>query len=195
MKHAFGILAAGAFAVALGACSNNKSTPSAPVSPTPTGGTQTFQQFERLSRPAVKELFERFVDHQISNAAEPYNDATLQASITTFTGAFRAPAYGTTLAAVLYPDEMAADLSDTTDTKAAYLGLETGGATGSKFGGRDLGDNVIDISLGAVFGSTLSALHLVTDDGKENNCLVSQNLSQNPSQKNTGSFPYLAPPH
>ena len=49
---------------------------------------------------------------------------------------------------MLYPNEIAADLSNTTD-KASYLGFETGGATGGKFGGRDIADDVINIDLGA----------------------------------------------
>ena len=78
---------------------------------------QTFQQIELLSRPAVKELFEKFVDHQVTNAAEPYNDPTLQGEIQTFTDALRPPSagkssdYGKALASILYPNEYAVDLS------------------------------------------------------------------------------------
>ena len=61
---------------------------------------------------------------------------------------FRSKTTAETLQAVLYPNVMKADLSQNT-TKAAYLGYETGGATGSKFGGRALDDDIIDISLGA----------------------------------------------
>jgi hypothetical protein len=185
-------LALAGMTLGLAAC-NGGSSPAAPTKPP----TTEYTQFELLSRPAVKELFETFVNHQVTNGAEPYNDPTLSGSITTFTNAFRAPAYGLALQSILYPNELAADLSQT--TPASYLGIETGGATsttGSKFGGRDLADNVIDISLGAVFGNTLTALKVVaTDDGQENNCLTTQNLTQRSSQANTGSFPYLSPPH
>ena len=61
---------------------------------------------------------------------------------------------------------MKADLSQDVTT-ASYLGYETGGATGSKWGGRALDDDVVDISLGALFGNTLSALGLIPDDHKE----------------------------
>ncbi|MGP6159617.1 MAG: DUF4331 family protein [Vulcanimicrobiaceae bacterium] len=177
----------------LAACSSGGGSPS-----TPPAGSNKYVQIERLARPAVKELTERFVDHQITNAAEPYNDPTLQNSIQTFVNAFRSngnggtPNYGATVASILYPDEYAVDLSQS--GKASYLGVETGGATGGKFGGRALTDDVIDISLGAVFGSTLSALGLAPDDGNENNCLTKQNVTQRSSQYQSG-FPYLAAPH
>ncbi|MBV8152356.1 MAG: DUF4331 family protein [Candidatus Eremiobacteraeota bacterium] len=195
MKSVYTILALAATGSLLAACSSTTTYP------TTVKAAQTYTQIELLSRPAVKELFEKFVDHQTTNAAEPYNDPTLQGEIQTFTDALRPPNaslgsdYGKALQSVLYPNEMIADVSQT--GKAAYLGNETKGATGggSTFGGRDLADNVIDISLGAVFGNTLGALGLQPEDNEENNCLTSQHLSQNPSQANTGTFPYLSPPH
>ncbi|MGH7659530.1 MAG: DUF4331 family protein [Vulcanimicrobiaceae bacterium] len=187
------MLGAGAVAFGLAACSSTNTTPKPTV--------QGYTQIELLSRPAVKEVFEKFVDHQTTNAAEPYNDPTLQGEIASFEDALRPPNaglgtdYGKALQSVLYPNEMIADLSQT--TKAAYLGYETKGATGagSTFGGRDLSDNVVDISLGALFGNTLPTLGVQPEDNEENNCLTSQHVAQNPSQAKTGTFPYLAPPH
>jgi len=198
MNHFRILLVAGAAAVAFSGCSGSNSTPSAPYS-APAGGM--YVQIERLSRPAVKELFEKFVDHQTSNAVEPYNDPTLQGEIKSFTDALRPPTattdYGKVLASVLYPDEYAVDLSQTGG--AAYLGYETGGATSatkSTFGGRGVTDDVIDISLGAVFGNTLSTLPIgLADDHEENNCLSKENLAQNKTQVPTGTFPYPAGPH
>ncbi len=190
------ILAAASLAVALCACnSGSSSTP--PIRST----TQThYGQIELLARPAVKELFEKFVDHQITNVAEPYNDPTLRGEIHSFTDALRPPKggadYGKVLASVLYPNEITVDLSQTGG--AAYLGNETGGATSatkSTFGGRAVTDDVIDISLGAVFGKTLPTLGLVADDGQENICLTAQNIAQKPTQVPTAAFPYLAVPH
>jgi len=189
-------LTLGGLALSLSACGGSNN-PSTPVNHT------SYVQFERLARPAVKEIFETFVNHQVTNGVEPYNDPTLQGSIIAFTNTFRASTYGAALggapggtAGVLYPDELAFDLSQT--TPASYLGIETGGATspsGSKFGGRALSDDVIDISLGAVFGNTLSALGVVADDGKENNCLTTDNVTQSSTQAPTSTFPYLAAPH
>jgi hypothetical protein len=166
---------------------------------TPTG---TYTQIERLSRPAVKELFENFQDHKTTNAVEPYSGNPtdpLYAEIKSFTDTVRppgtgvgAPQYGTTIQSILYPDEMSANLASTSAT-AGYLGVETGL---NSFGGRDPGDDVIGTSLGVVFGNTLSSgLHLLADDGEENNCLSAEHVTQDPSQQKTGTFPYLAGPH
>jgi hypothetical protein len=198
MKHLALLLGAGTLAITLGACSGGSTAPAAPTNNTAAGTKYT--QIELLSRPAVKELFEKFVDHQTTNAAEPYNDPTLQGEIQSFTDALRPPTastdYGKALAGVLYPNEYTVDLSQTGG--AAYLGNETGGATSatkSTFGGRAVTDDVIDISLGAVFGKTLPTLGLIADDGEENNCLSSENLAQAPTQVPTAAFPYLAVPH
>ena len=96
---------------------------------------------------------------------------------------------------MLYPNVYIVDLAAT--GKAAYLGYETKGATGggSIFGGRDISDDVVDISLGALFGNTLSKLKLQPDDHEENNCLSAENVVQAPSQAKTAAFPYLPVPH
>jgi hypothetical protein len=196
MKFSIHLLALGALGFGLAACNSGggavNTTPIAPAA-------KTFTQIELLSRPAVKELFEKFVDHQTSNASEPYADATLQGQIKGLTDALRPPNatlgtdYGAALASVLYPNEMTADLSQSGN--ASYLGVETGGATGGKFGGRDISDDVIDISLGAVFGNTLAALHVQPEDNEENNCLTSDHVTQNATQAKIATFPYLHAPH
>jgi hypothetical protein len=198
-KTLLATVALSALASALAGC-NSGSSSSGPPSPyatpqptNPPASTASFVQFERLARPAVKELFQQFANHDTTNRSAPYSDPTLGGEIVSFTNLFRAPAYGAALQSILIPDEIAADLSQT--GSAAYLGVETGGATGGKFGGRALGDNVIDISLGAVFGNTLNKLAVVpVDDGQENGCLTSQNLKQAASQQQPG-FPYLGAPH
>ena len=170
------------------------------------GGTVTptkYTQIERLSRPAIKEAFESFQDHQISNAAEPYNDPTIKADIATTEDAVR-PAntakgtdYGAALASVLYPDEYLVNLSGTAPASSAadpelFLSAEVDG--GTAFGGRAPNDDVIALELGALFGKTLPAIGLIADDGEENNCLMTENIhSGADSGKNsTTTFPYLA---
>ena len=154
-----------------------------------------YMQIERLGRPAVKEAFESFDRHDMTNRSTPTNDPYLPADIVSFTKTVggRSDAIANTLKAVLIPDEMLADLSQT-GVKAAYLGTETGGATGSKFGGRGLGDDVIDISLGAIFGNTLPALKLTPDDGKESKCLTSDNVGPQ-GHHYLASFPYIGNPN
>ena len=92
--------------------------------------------------------------------------------------------------AVLTPDVMKVDLSQS--GPAAYLGVETGGFTGGRFGGRKLSDDVVDIDLGAIFGNVIPALGLAPDDGRELPQFTSDNVSFQGNQLNV--FPYLAPP-
>lgn len=186
-----GLALAGAL---IGGCSSN-----AAITPALRGAengyarsSQTvYKQIELLSRPAVKEAFELFKDHNKTNRSEPYDDPVLRGQIKSFTLAFRSKTNAETLQAILYPNVMKVDLSQKTTT-AAYLGYETGGATGSKFGGRGLSDDVIDISLGAIFGNTLSALGLIPDDHMEAPCLTTDNVAYDKS--NTNTFPYVQAP-
>lgn len=157
----------------------------------PAAGQGVYRQIELLSRPAVKEVFEQFENHNLTNRAEPYNEPILQSEIKSFSLMFRSEQTAATLQAILYPNVMKADLSQNVTT-ASYLGYETGGATGSKFGGRALDDDVVDISLGAIFGNTLSALGLIPDDHKEAPCLTTDNVSYDKS--NTLTFPYIQAP-
>jgi hypothetical protein len=176
----------------LAGCSGGNSSILTPAQPykAPTGYTQ----IERLSRPAVKEVFERFVDHQISNGIEPYADTTLQTNIVAVEDTLRPPNktvgsdYGKTIASVLYPDEYTVDLSQTT---GSFLGYETA----KNFGGRNPNEDVVSLELSVLFGNTLSKLGLQPDDGEENNCLSAENVAQASSQATTSSFPYLAKPH
>jgi hypothetical protein len=182
-----GLALAGAI---VGGCTSN----SAGVTPpggSSGGGPTVYKQIELLSRPAVKEAFELFEDHNKTNRSEPYADPVLQAQIKSFSLMFRGTQWADTLQAVLYPNVMKSDLSQNVTT-ASYLGYETGGATGSKFGGRALDDDVIDISLGAIFGNTLSALGLIPDDHKEVPCLTTDNVPYDKS--NTATFPYIQAP-
>jgi len=161
--------------------------------PSPPAGAN-YVQIERLARPAVKEIFESFDNHDKSNRSTPTNDAALSDAIVGFTttAAGRSAKTAGVLKALLGVDEMLADLSRT-GVKAAYLGSETGGATGSTFGGRGLTDDVMDISLGAVFGNTVSAPKLAPDDGKESKCLTTDNIGPQ-GHHFTDAFPYLGEP-
>ena len=86
----------------------------------------------------------------------------------------RSPAIRQVIRSVVIPDVMVADLSS--PDPASYLGVETGGATGGRFGGRALLDDVADLSLGIVFGGTVPALGLAPDDGAEIPALTSDNV-------------------
>ncbi|MBD5657573.1 MAG: DUF4331 family protein [Candidatus Eremiobacteraeota bacterium] len=200
----FGALGLG---LALTACSSNSGSTSYVAGPAPSAvpvtsstaqPTGTFYQIELLSRPAVKEVFEPFVYHQVTNAAEPYNDPTLKAYIKTTEDALRPPStslgtdYGATLQSVLYPNVYLVDLTQTT---GGFLGVETKGAVGGPFGGRNIDDDVVKVELAAAFGNALSTLGLIKDDGEENNCISAQNVTILASQQSSTTFPYLAQPH
>lgn len=188
----------------LAACSNGDNnvhlTPG--PNPVPTAGVTRYTQIELLSRPAVKEVFETFAQHSITNAAEPYNDPTIQTAIQQTEDLVRYGSttpqasndYGTIFQSVLYPNEYAVDLSQTT---GGFLSYELGGklSNGGKFGGRAPNDDVIGLELLALFGNGLSALGIAPDDHRENNCLSAQNVTQRPSQATSGAFPYLPTPH
>jgi hypothetical protein len=190
LQFKLGLIATILAGAIIGGCNSNNVLGPTPPGPT-TAPAGSFKQIELLSRPAVKEAFELFEDHNKTNRAEPYADPVLQGQIKSFTLMFRSKQNAETLQAILYPNVMKADLSQDTTT-ASYLGYETGGATGSKWGGRALDDDVIDISLGAIFGNTLSALGLIPDDHKEVPCLTTDNVAYDKS--NTDTFPYVQAP-
>jgi hypothetical protein len=199
--------------LALAACNSSAVSPpprgggssgyATPLPTNPAATTTSYVQIERWGRPAVKEVFENFNDHKTTNAVEPYAGAPadpLQTEIKATEDTVRPPSasahsdYGAALQSILYPDAMAADLSDSTDA-ASYLGIETGGATGGKFGGRAIKDDIVTISLGAMFGNTLAALKVEPEDGEENGCLTTDNVAIDASQQPASTFPYLSAPH
>lgn len=161
----------------------------------PAGGS-TFTQRDRLANPVVNEVFATVANdrHKTNNEIAPTGDpAELANDIQSFmTGtAGRSQAITDVVKAVLVPDVMLADLSK--PGPASYLGVQTNGATGGTFGGRALTDDVVDISLGVVFGNTISALGLAPDDGNAILTLTSDNVGAG-GKNFTNTFPYLGSP-
>ncbi len=159
----------------------------------PNGGLWT--QRDRLARPVVNEVFATVANnrHKINNEASPIQDASqLRNDILSFMTfpAGRSEAIRNVIAAVLVPDMLTANLRG---QGAAYLGHETGGATGGTFGGRALSDDVVDISLGVVFGTTISDLGLAPADGNQIPTLITDNVGPGGKQF-TNKFPYLGAP-
>lgn len=159
--------------------------------------SDVFVQRDRLSRPVINEVFATVAGnrHKVNNETAPINDnkelpKDIQKFMTVAAG--RNQATIDVVKAVIVPDVMRADLNQ--PGLAFYLGVETGGATGGKFGGRKPTDDVIDVSLGIVFGTTLSALGLVADDGNSIPTLLSDNVG--PGGKHfTNTFPYFGRPN
>lgn len=221
-----------AASLALAACGGGTSSsfagsPNGPASnsgPTSALGNGPFKQLDRLNRPAINEVFATFAEHQANNTDTPNDDAAnIGPEIVTFTTTVggRSTAIANVLKAVLTPDVQIADMSGTSHscigeapgTCNNYLGIETGGATqlpkGLKpFGGRAPTDDVIDISLGAIFGNTIPALGLAPDDGKESDGradssfpsghrpnLTTDNVTWQTGPKHfTTTFPYFGAP-
>jgi hypothetical protein len=160
-------------------------------------GNGPFTQQDRLARPVVNEVFATVTGrrHEVNNKINPTEDPQqIRNDILNFMTfpAERSTAIKNVVAAVLVPDVQTADLSQT-GVPAAYLGVETGGATGSKFGGRKLTDDVVDASFGVIFGRTIPALGLAPDDGKEKPQFTTDNLGpENRHYKST--FPYVGDP-
>ena len=151
------------------------------------GGTAdtsgTWTQVERLGRPAVKEATEAFANHDATNRAALTDDGVLAKSIREYMihTAGRSTAVAEAAVKVLIPDYIEADLSQS--GPARYLAVETNGKSGLPvqivrtvppdgiegikkalgdpyryFGGRDPRSPVIDLSLGAIYGSLIPKL-------------------------------------
>ncbi len=187
-------------------------------------GDGPFKQLDRLSRPAINEVFATFAEHQQNNVNTPDQDAAnLGPEIVAFTKGVggRSDAIANVLRAVLTPDVQIADMSGQSSscigaapgTCNNYLGVETGGATqlpakAKPFGGRALTDDIVSISLSAIFGNTVPALKLAPDDGNESDGradasfpsghrpnLTTDNVTWQTAPKHfTTTFPYIGPP-
>ena len=165
-----------------------------------------YHQQDRLARPAVNEVLATVSNlrHHVNNTDNPTDDSgQLKNDIQSFLTfpAGRSTAIKNAIEAVLVPDVMIADLSQMGD--AAYLGVETQGLSGSKFGGRALTDDVVDIDLMAIFGPLiphLSALNphlfggVIPDDGNELPPFETDNVGAG-GKLFLNTFPYLGVPH
>lgn len=194
------------------------------TSPASALGSGPFKQLDRLNRPAINEVFATFAEHQQNNVNTPDQDAAvLGPQIVSFTENVggRSSAIANVLASVLTPDVQIADLTGLSSscigqapgTCNNYLGIETGGATqlpkGLKpFGGRALTDDVVTISLSAIFGNVVPSLGLAPDDNNESDgradssfpsghrpLLTTDNVTWQSAPKHfTTTFPYLGAP-
>src|SRR5437016_13200462 len=146
---------------------------------------RAYNQVQRLGNPLVSEVFLAKRSHPVHGSVGPDRDVAL---ISTELKAFVANVAGrkatvqNTLAAVLLPDELIVQ-TDKDPGTAGWLSW----ALANGWGGRKLGDDVVDAGLSAIFGSLLDPSNtspgLTTDhvDGNDVPFLA--------------SFPYLAAPH
>ena len=210
---------------ALSSCSND---PTVNSNGTQTNGSNLiFRQVDRVGKPGIKMLYIPYASHVAYNSAIPVNDTAgygpTVAAFIAASPAGRSTAISSYVAALLLPDALIANVSDTS-ARASYLGWETSGQlqvdctalAPTTFGGRALNDDVVNAILGLTFGNsgtstTLTAptpnvvnstgsLSPPADDGAEKNgANGTPNLtSQQVTCPNRGfmqqQFPYLGPP-
>jgi len=150
---------------------------------------RVFTQRERLGNPLVSEVMIRKARHHDHNTGIPSTDvADFTGDLTGFiTGvAGRDAAYANTIAGALLPDVLVTypgrDNANPA-TPVFWLSWVFGG-----YGGRSLTDDVVDIGLGALFGSLLGNTTNVTPG------LTTDNVNSNDVAFGS-TFPYLAASH
>jgi hypothetical protein len=182
--RALGIAAVASFA----ACTDDPATgpltvqPSAEVSADRKPERRVYSQRERLGNPLVSEVMVVKARHALYNFGIPRTDvATWTNDLTGFvTGvAGRSPAYASTIAGALLPD-MLLTYPKRDGKPVFWLSWVFGG-----YGGRSLSDDVVDIGLGAIFGTLLGNTNNVTPG------LTTDNVNANDVPFRS-TFPYLA---
>ena len=161
-----------------------------PPSSTPTDLPATFDQVQRLGNPLVSEVLLMKRDHLFHGSTGPSDDvANFSASVKGFVAAFRPQATGlqNALAATLLPDMLQVN-TDQPQNTAGYLSYVLA-ASGKGYGGRKLADDVVDISLTAVFSDLLDSTQFVCKPFTLPLC--TDNIPSHGAF--TTTFPYLAP--
>ena len=150
----------------------------------------TYNQVQRLGNPLVSEVLLMKRDHAFHGSIGPDGDvAAFSDKVKGFVAAFRpqATTLQNAIAATLLPDMLQVQ-TDQPQSTAGYLSYVLSG-TGKAFGGRKLADDVVDISLTAVFSDLLDPTQSVCKPFTLPLC--TDNV---PSHGGfTTTFPYLAP--
>lgn len=145
-------------AVLVGAAACNDSTSPS----TGTNTTRTYNQVQRLGNPLVSEVLLAKKNHLYHGSIGPQDDvANLAPQVTAFVAAFRPQAtkLQNAIAATLLPD-MLTIYTDQPQNTAGYLSYALA-PSGKGYGGRKLTDDVVDISLTAVFSDLLDPTQAV----------------------------------
>jgi hypothetical protein len=176
--------ALGVAALAFGAaCGSDSST--SPISADP----HTYNQVQRLGNPLVSEVLLAKRDHAFHGSSDPSSDvANFSAKVKGFVATFRPNATGlqTALAATLLPDMLIVN-TDQAQSTAGYLSYVLS-PTGKGYGGRKLTDDVVDISLTAIFSDLLDPTQFVCKPFTLPLC--TDNVGSHGAF--TTTFPYLA---
>ena len=159
------------------------------VRPVASRAGRVFTQRERLGNPLVSEVMIQKARHHAHNIGTPATDVgeftdDLTGFMTQVAG--RDAGYASAIAGALLPDVLVTypkrdDINPA--TQVFWLSWAFGG-----YGGRRLTDDVVDIGLGALFGSVLGNTNNVTPG------LTTDNVNANDVAFG-GTFPYLAAAH
>jgi len=180
-----------AFALVVAACSEDNRSAGGLAGPEVSNAALqqvVYTQVEQLGKPLVSEVTILKERHDLYDRTMPYNTEEFRPETEAFiveVGA-RPPEFAAAVAAALYPDVLNVDTSKDPAT-AGYLSNALAGG----FGGRKLTDDVVDISLTAVFSYLLGL--------EGHSCapfelpLCTDNVGAN-DKPFTSTFPYLAPP-
>jgi len=174
------------------ACSNSAADQRGMITatrPVASSSVRVFTQRERLGNPLVSEVMIRKAHHQAHNTGMPSTDVgeftdDLTGFVTGVAG--RDAAYASTIAGALLPDMLLTyPRRDNANpaTPVFWLSWVFGG-----YGGRRLTDDVVDIGLGAIFGSLLGNTNNVSPG------LTTDNVGANDVAFGA-AFPYLAAAH
>jgi hypothetical protein len=151
--------------------------------------TATFNQVQRLGNPLVSEVLLLKRDHAFHGSTSPETDvANFAPNVKGFIAQFRPQATGlqNAIAGTLLPDMLIVDTSQPQST-SGYLSYVLS-PTGKGYGGRKLTDDVVDISLTAVFSDLLDATQSVCKPFTLPLC--TDNVGSHGAF--TTTFPYLA---
>lgn len=151
--------------------------------------TRTYNQVQRLGNPLVSEVLLAKRDHAFHGSSNPADDvANFSGKVKGFVAAFRPNATGlqNALAATLLPDMLQIN-TDQAQSTAGYLSYVLS-PTGKGYGGRKLADDVVDISLTAVFSDLLDPTQFVCKPFTLPLC--TDNVASHGGF--TTTFPYLA---
>ena len=152
--------------------------------------TKTYNQVQRLGNPLVSEVLLAKRDHAFHGSSNPSDDvANFSVKVKGFVGAFRPNATGlqSALAATLLPDVLIIN-TDQPQNTAGYLSYVLS-PTGKGYGGRKLTDDVVDISLTAVFSDLLDPTQFVCKPFTLPLC--TDNVASHGGF--TATFPYVGP--
>ena len=159
--------------------------PSADAASDLRANSRVYEQRERLANPLVSEVMVVKARHAKYNFGIPRTDvANWTNDLTGFvTGvAGRSPTYASAIAGALLPD-MLLTYPKRDGKPVFWLSWVFGG-----YGGRSLPDDVVDIGLGAIFGTLLGNVDNVTPG------LTTDNVNSN-DRPFRPMFPYLAAAH